>query len=529
MATKKHDVRHLPDVEEETRFILTGHGLDMSNLSPSEAQRLRDILQRAAARRYSETARSHRRRDPDDDGNRSGRTNNDDDTSDDSRRRHTSTSGTSTADEPPSPGLPAPPKQSDLHLPRDFVEIPRQTTKKQHENAAPPQMPQTPEANSGPLRQPVYAVPTRNSFEALDTSVTMDVETAAATSQKGPPATKPPPLVVYNTSNYQKLNGDIKSVISGSLRAVYLGDHVKYLFETMSDYQRATAFIEEHQMQYFTHQAPHDRLLKVVIRRLPEEIPVQDIYDALTAKGYQIRNIHRYNRRDRQTGNLIPMPTVVISLPKGQQSDKIFKERYLLDTRVYVKNYEPKDGPLQCTNCQRLRHTARYCHMPPRCVKCAGSHATADCKLTPTEKATCALCGTVGHPASWKGCPVYQKALKQFPLTETRFRRTTSRRSAPPPSSPPATTGEGVDTAHSMGRSSSRTYASALSGRPTRHRDSSPLSLGDSLNQIKDFLMSLFRPEIVQTIQETAVKIQTVPDTFGKLLAFIEGLVKLFR
>jgi hypothetical protein len=33
----------------------------------------------------------------------------------------------------------------------------------------------------------------------------------------------------------------------------------------------------------------------------------------------------------------------------------------------------------QCANCQRYGHTKNFCHLKPRCVKCAGDHSTSQC------------------------------------------------------------------------------------------------------------------------------------------------------
>ncbi|XP_049946421.1 uncharacterized protein LOC126435471 [Schistocerca serialis cubense] len=48
--------------------------------------------------------------------------------------------------------------------------------------------------------------------------------------------------------------------------------------------------------------------------------------------------------------------------------------------------------------------------MPARCVKCAGLHATKDCRKPESEPPKCVVCSG-DHPASWKGCPEHQKYI----------------------------------------------------------------------------------------------------------------------
>ena len=51
-----------------------------------------------------------------------------------------------------------------------------------------------------------------------------------------------------------------------------------------------------------------------------------------------------------------------------------------------------------------------------RCVKCAGEHLTADCKVPRNVKAKCYNCGGQ-HPASYRGCDVENTSRKIAPAT----------------------------------------------------------------------------------------------------------------
>ncbi|XP_049794675.1 uncharacterized protein LOC126204339 [Schistocerca nitens] len=47
--------------------------------------------------------------------------------------------------------------------------------------------------------------------------------------------------------------------------------------------------------------------------------------------------------------------------------------------------------------------------MPPRCVRCAGNHASRECRMTPQDKPKCANCSGA-HTASYQGCPAHKRA-----------------------------------------------------------------------------------------------------------------------
>jgi hypothetical protein len=47
--------------------------------------------------------------------------------------------------------------------------------------------------------------------------------------------------------------------------------------------------------------------------------------------------------------------------------------------KVKIEPPKQKRNIAQCANCQRYGHTKIYCHLKPKCVKCAGSQSTTQC------------------------------------------------------------------------------------------------------------------------------------------------------
>jgi len=74
----------------------------------------------------------------------------------------------------------------------------------------------------------------------------------------------------------------------------------------------------------------------------------------------------------------------------------------------------------RCFKCQRYGHVAKKCtNTKEVCSHCSGEHKYKECKKSnQREAAKCANCQREGrkevnHPTSWRGCPVYEKAVKR--------------------------------------------------------------------------------------------------------------------
>ncbi|GFU83496.1 probable RNA-directed DNA polymerase from transposon X-element [Trichonephila clavipes] len=78
--------------------------------------------------------------------------------------------------------------------------------------------------------------------------------------------------------------------------------------------------------------------------------------------------------------------------------------------------FEPYDGsrnrrPNQCWRCQGFFHSSEVCHLPMKCLKCAGPHQAKDCTLQFEDPLKCANCGGE-HAVNWRQCPRFPKSKK---------------------------------------------------------------------------------------------------------------------
>ncbi|KAG7306299.1 hypothetical protein JYU34_008899, partial [Plutella xylostella] len=125
--------------------------------------------------------------------------------------------------------------------------------------------------------------------------------------------------------------------------------------------------------------------------------------------------VHRMYGRSKST--VYDMVLVILELsPEGKRIFDIKAVCQISGLRI-EKPYK-RSSPNQCHNCQSYGHSSRNCHIRSRCVKCLGDHHTKDCPRPKdpkecTEAPGCVLCGTLGHTASYGGCP-------QRPRPQTR-------------------------------------------------------------------------------------------------------------
>lgn len=256
------------------------------------------------------------------------------------------------------------------------------------------------------------------------------------TASDKPP--KVPPITIQFTGHYLQMNAALEQHLDGPIKAIYRDDHIKYHFDTLKDYQAALAFFKSHNFHLYTHQLQSDRRLKVVIKGLPPTIKEEEIHEELVQMGFHDVTVYQFKKRDPITNQLLKEPIYCLSLPRVKESDAIYDVRGMLYTRVIIEDYENKDGPPQCKRCQAFSHTANYCLMPARCVRCGDHHQAKDCTRARTLPPTCCNCGQEGHPASWKGCPTFQKAIRDYHYQRQVLQRRQAQDGNQPQQQPPA-------------------------------------------------------------------------------------------
>lgn len=180
--------------------------------------------------------------------------------------------------------------------------------------------------------------------------------------------------------------------------------------ESKPQYYRVIDILKKEELEYFTHDIPSDKPLKVVLHGL-EDMDLKGLENELNNCGLKVTNLYKFARRD--TTRKYRDQLCMVHLESGSISMKEFKGiNHVYYTDVEWDRYKPKHREVtQC--CCGFGHGTRNCHMAPRCNKCgAEDHNVEGCVKAIVEQrypekkleSKCYNCGDK-HQASSKDCP----------------------------------------------------------------------------------------------------------------------------
>ncbi|KAE9544278.1 hypothetical protein AGLY_001457 [Aphis glycines] len=218
-----------------------------------------------------------------------------------------------------------------------------------------------------------------------------------------PPQVRPkiPPIYVYNISNYENFHTSLANITFDNFSIVNTKSALKINLNSIDDYRTATKLFDETEIEYHTYQLPENKQLSVVIRNLPVNISEACIYNELQELKFEVASVTRLQNQFKS-----PIPIVAVLLSK--LPTEIFSLNRLLHCIIIVEPRKPSKDIPQCTNCQRFSHTKKFCHLPSRCVKCAGDHHYSQCQKSLEVPPKCVNCDR-DHPANYRGCTFYKE------------------------------------------------------------------------------------------------------------------------
>lgn len=209
---------------------------------------------------------------------------------------------------------------------------------------------------------------------------------------------------------------------------------------TPGDHRTLSVFFRKERIGYHTYALQEERKLRVVIRGVPKEFDVGQVQKDLIRQAYPVVSVHRmHSRRDNFAYNMVLV--VLEPTPEGRLIGSCLRTVCGLSGITVEAPHRP-GTPGQCRRCQLYGHSSRNCYAKPRCVKCLGDHATAQCsriKDTAIEPPSCVLCQQQGHTANYRGCPkAPRKSLSNCTAPRTVGTRTSAPRVPKPVSVPVA-------------------------------------------------------------------------------------------
>jgi hypothetical protein len=131
-----------------------------------------------------------------------------------------------------------------------------------------------------------------------------------------------------------------------------------------------------------------------------------------TFKDVKILDVFRMTKRSiGKEGEFENTSFVKVSFEGKLLPDYVCCNKLLLPVRLYSQK------PMFCENCNRYKHTKKYCCNKPQCGKCAGDHTTDEC-----DKETLCLDCDGNHKTGSKDCPqrVFIQRKEMDKLKNTR-------------------------------------------------------------------------------------------------------------
>jgi hypothetical protein len=153
------------------------------------------------------------------------------------------------------------------------------------------------------------------------------------------------------------------------------GNQVRIQPKTPDSYRAIIKALAEKNTAFHTYKLKYEDNYRVVLKNMHFSINPADIGSEIEKLGHTVTNI--YNIKHNLTK--LPLPIFFVDLKPVTNNKEIFNVEYLQQCKVKIEPPKQKRNIVQCANCQRYGHTKNYCHLKPRCVKCAGSHSTTQC------------------------------------------------------------------------------------------------------------------------------------------------------
>lgn len=206
--------------------------------------------------------------------------------------------------------------------------------------------------------------------DKLEKNTEGKLDAAATTKPK-----RPPPFHIRTKEGWPELAQQLKSSGVVIKDAKNFRESIQVQVETAVAFRSATKRLDAINVPYHTYALPEEKLVRAVIKGVPEGTPCEEIKQELARINLPVVNVTRF----KSLRNKSPLPMVLVQLTKAGNGAKIFELSRLMHLVIKVEPQHRKQQVGQCFRCHRFGHSARNCHADARCVKCAKFHFTYNC------------------------------------------------------------------------------------------------------------------------------------------------------
>lgn len=248
-----------------------------------------------------------------------------------------------------------------------------------------------------------YWLSNSNQFDVLSVDENESEIPNISKTEKFP---KPPPIFVDKVDNIHPLLALLDESTPNNYEVkVISSNRIKIQPKNAQSFTEIVKQLESKNTEFHTYKPKSERSFKVILRNMHPSVDPEEIKSELKELGHTATNV--WNMKHSQTKKAVPM--FVVELVQNSNNKEIYKIKSLLHSRISFEPPHPKRELPQCSRCQQYGHTKSGCRRQPKCIKCAGNHASSDCERKSRSKdVKCALCEG-NHPANYKGCAVYKK------------------------------------------------------------------------------------------------------------------------
>lgn len=232
---------------------------------------------------------------------------------------------------------------------------------------------------------------------------------------------KMPPVVV-GSKYLEQLKKMLSQTSIKNYNLKFMSIGIKISVVDRVDYRTLIDKLNKLNINYYTHDLPSDRPLKVVLKGL-YEMDIDELKSYLSIANIQyieVKSMTQKNIRYHQQKNYL------IYLKKNSTNiNELKKIKHINNIIVSWEYYRHPKTPTQCSNCQLMGHGSRHCKLFAKCVKCAGNHHTSDCNVdvnsNDKQLLKCVNCGQ-NHTANYSLCPCRLNYLQIKNKTSTKNR-----------------------------------------------------------------------------------------------------------
>ncbi|GFS81365.1 nucleic-acid-binding protein from transposon X-element [Trichonephila clavipes] len=255
--------------------------------------------------------------------------------------------------------------------------------------------------SSAPSAPPIIL---SNVYEEVE-EIEFDTEQVAAAVT---PRVKIPPFFIQPNPDWTDLMVFAHS-LAPTLQSKLSGRFLRITVQSEEEYRKLATYFRHEQIAFKSFMLKSERPLKLILKGLPTSTELEAVKKEIESEGFKIHKISRLTKFQSKA----PIPLIYIQLINDLNAHSIYNYVDMFGTRVAFEPYDVSRNrrPNQCWRCQGFFHSSEVCHLPMKCLKCAGSHQAKDCTLHFEDPLKCANCGGE-HAANWRQCPRFPKSKK---------------------------------------------------------------------------------------------------------------------